>query len=816
MAIITSAQSGNFNATTTWVGGVVPVDGDNFIIASGHTVTYNVATPVTNGFQDSTINGVLQHQSGTSTTLRMNGRLTIATNGTYHMRAGAKLQFKGTAAESHNLYINNQAGASFIAEGSDGMPVTTLASTANEFSTSFNFTSAANFAVGEWFAIYNNTTAQTGNAGNTTLRDEGFWVHDINSNTVYFRQFVGPESTIISSSGSTITVANAKVFRVGQSIIFGTGANRNVQQITNINYTTNVITLNSSVTGTVTGLTVYETRSDKIHVSGDKVRKIATVTTVSSASTSTSITVANANMFAAGDEIWVEARSECGGSTDGNWNAYSSYVKTVQSVAGNVITLTGQVGYNVVQGALVTRLTRDVVIEPITANTDYTAIFAANYTSDYTRKLIMKDVFLRNFGSSQGAIEGGVYLVGHFSTNSPAVTLTNTLPALSQQAWLEGISMTSSNTTRDLGGFWMQSRYSQLRAGSIIGIFNSPISFWYSAGQCAYNCITSGSNTRAARLEGSSEWAEYAYNYSSRNYHGPVIIAYETGTGYHHNVSDANNEYGALIYSQTINLDLYKWKLTGSRFGIQCEVPNASFLYSQIRNLSGYKQVTDNPPGTNQRGFYYTQIDRGNAGARIVSIVEDNFEYDKMRQLSLYTERIWDNTESSWRVYNNHELNDYGVGWFSTVFVPSNVSVVATCAVKLAPNFSGNYPSFEARTTQSNVGINQLNNSSGNWGSWAGGGSTAVQYTAAATNAYETAQITVSAVSWPRQIQFGVHVDSSNVSEGYWMRPIFVFLSNPYSVESFKAVNIDSGSGVIGVNNSAVQNIIRIGGMRLN
>lgn len=820
MATITSAQTGNFNATTTWVGGVVPVDGDSFTIATGHTVTYNVTTPVTNGFNDSNIYGILQSQSGTSTVLRMNGRLQIRTNGTYHARAGHKLQFKGTAAESHILYLVEESGASLIMEGSDGMPTTTLTANANERSTSFTVASATNFTAGEWIAAYDHVTAQTSNGGKETLRDEGFWVHDISGTTVYFRQFVGPESTISSSNGSTITVANSKVFRVGQKIIFGTtaGSNLNIKTISSINYTTHVITCDGSVTGTVTGLTVYETGTDKVHTPGTKLRKVATITTTSSASTATTITIANANMFTSGDEIWIEAKSECGGTTDRAYDAYGNstrYRHTVSSVTSNTITLNAQIGYNVVTGALVTRLTRDVIVEPVTPNSDYYGVWAGYYSSSYNRKLIVKDVFFRYVGSSVGQPEGGVSFRGYFSTNSPSVTLTNTIPALNQQCWTEGIVLTGSDSTRDLGGLWNYSnRYGQFRCCTVVGVFNSGIiPGWYDAGNAAYNCISAGSNTWGYRVEHLAEWGEFAYNYCSRSYWGCRTAFFDGNCGHHHYIIDALTEGPQT--STSSNIPFYKWKITGGFYGPQNERTTAQYLYSIIRTVSGIPNVFAATPGTYQRGFYHHgQADRGDTGACVITSIEDNMEYDRVRQFVYGTERWWDLAENAWRVVNGADFTDWGRGWFQTIYVPPNVTLIGKCAIKLAPNFSGTYPSLTIYSSQSGTTSNQMGNIGGFWSSVLSGGQNFIQYTAAAANNYEYKEITLSPVTFPRWVQVGVFDVDVSAQEGWWQKPVEIFLDTDYANPAFAEINRGPGQQFERyiVSNTSVQNKIRLGG----
>jgi len=84
--VTSTGTGGNWSATGTWVGGVVPVSGDNVIIADGATVTINTTVPASGSLTSLTIG---QGTSGTlifdatARTITISGDVTVAAGGTF-------------------------------------------------------------------------------------------------------------------------------------------------------------------------------------------------------------------------------------------------------------------------------------------------------------------------------------------------------------------------------------------------------------------------------------------------------------------------------------------------------------------------------------------------------------------------------------------------------------------------------------------------------------------------------------------------------------------------------------------------------------
>ena len=800
MAAYTSSQTGNFSSSATWGGSGPPsADGDTFTITSGHTVTIDTGITVpTNGYGDSNVYGILQSQASQNTTLRMNGRLYIKGGGLLHLRAGAKIQINGSSAENHGIWQENEDGASVIMEGSDGMPCTTLSSAHNEGSTSLSVASGTNFAAGEWIAIYNNTTTAGATNDHTyQWEDEGFWIHEVSGNTIYFRIFGGPNDVTVSSVDSTyLFVSNAKVFREGQTIIFGTGSNRNIRTISDINYNRNRLTLNSAVTGTVTGEIVYLTGSEKYHTTASKVRKMATVTTASASSSSSSITVANANMFAANDEIWIEWRGEADGDTDyvGNYDSIGNTSKTkhtISSVSGNTITLSTTIGYTVVSGALVSRMTRDVVCETVaTDGSDYAFFYNEYYSSNYNKKLILKDVYFNNWGNDEGNVYTGVTIRGYHSTDSLSVTLTETVPARGREPWIEGVVIQNypENSHRnDWGGMWLYSaRYAKARCCFTMN-GDEGFSIYYQAGTSIVNCIATACREWGFRLEGNSEWYENAYLYSSRTRYGMRnLCLYEHGLGTHDIICDAHL-YGMYVYNGQSGPMIYRSRFTALRYGFVSENSSQGLLYSYVRTLSGLVNYQDGT-GTPQAGAYFTSRHFRTQGDNPLYSIEHNYEYDAMHSYGYNFEAGWDNDEKAWRFVRRYDSGD-DPAIMERIYVPAGVTVRLSAKVKLVSGFSGTYPYLGAMDLISGTGENRIGASGGADASQWAGKRYAIQYTAAAATDYEEKQLTITSKPYPRWYIMSVYSNSSNAAEGYWVKDMRINIDKPYAIPAFALVN---------------------------
>ena len=834
MATYTSSQSGNFSSSATWGGSGVPGDGDAFNVSAGHTVTIDSGISVpTNGYADSNVYGLLQSQSGTSTTLRMNGRLYVqGGGGILHLRAGAKIQVKGTSGDQHGIWIENATNANLIMEGSDGMNTTTTTSALAINDDYIPVSSSSGFAIGEHIAIYDVTTTSTTTDWKYPAErfdDEGFWIHDIDGNNIYVRHFVSPEATIAGVRGNnTLIVDNSKVFREGQKIIFNTGSDRNIRTITNINYDRHLITLDSNITNknNQDGETIYLSGMEKTHVTSSKVRKIATVATAQSANTATSITVANASDFSVGDDIYIERRAEADGSTDyaGWWSTgnFKDMRHTISSISGNTITVDSAVDYTTLVGSRVVRLTRDIICEAVaTDGSDYPFLYV-EYTSSWNRRIILKDVYFKNWGNGSSNNYTGVVIRGLNSSDPVAagdgITLTETIPSRKVGGWLEGITIyvwPDDAHERDWGPLWLYDARSTVARCCVTLYGDDGLSTYYEPGYGVFNCIAAGQDGYGMRLEGLDNVWEVAYNHTSRvNYAYRVYNPYSgVGRGFHSNTSNATN-YGPNIVTMNWCPNIfYKCSMTGQRYGINHEFSGGGMLYTELRSVSGYPQPYNDATtrGTTQDGQYRSSHMFQGAGYTCKS-VEHNFEYDHVRVYGYRWEAFWDTDENAWRFFRRYDSSAQP-GIVDMIYVPRGTTLRLSAKVKLDPEFNGTRPYLAICDLRMSAYGNtdaffRTTRGTEQWD----GIRMDTQYTTAAATDYEEKQLTYGPYDWPSYVMAGVSSYSNNAAEGYWVKDIRAMLDHSYSNPAMHMANRMNSNQFVQVRDSFTKQKKRLGG----
>jgi hypothetical protein len=792
MASYTSTQSGNFTDSSTWGGGGYPsANGDTFSITAGHTVTYNTNSPVSTGFGDSNIYGTLTHASG-ATHIRMNGRLYIQTDGLYQMNPSSTHSIKGTQGDQHGIWQENKDGASFIAEGSAPMVETTLSAAVDVYAGSYSFTSASSFKAGEWCAVYRDQPTSY-----ATDNDEGFIIHEINGDIVYFREFVGPSATIESSRTNQIKVDNAKVFRVNQRLIFGTGTNRNVaNKITNINYNSNIITLESSINGTVNGLTVYTTGVHRPHASGDRVRKIATIPSADASSGATQITLIDATNFDIGDKFIIEH----------SWSAsttYSSNVEhTISGKSGNTLTFSPALPAAVNTTNFCAITSRDCLVKS-DSTSDYGFYYSENYTSNWNKRLWLKNVEFDRVGNSGSSLYRGIVVRGYHST-----------PWRANGGVIEGCVVKCQNYRGSRSGLWWYSNgHYRLCRNNVVFHTESGIANYYCNSPHDYNNFCVNSTYSGFRGEGYYHvYWEVAYNRTSGSddYGLMLYPAYENGGGFHHNHANRCNKYPFLSRSYG-TASFYQNEFYDHQYApvTSSSNPLLTFVYNK---LSARDSEPNSLEGIGKPiGSGYSTFDRCGGWMEFQQWNEHNYEIDNTAQWTYHIARIWDKNEKAWRVYRRDDSSG-NAGFTTFVLLQPGETLYLKSTIKLVSGYSGNNPTlaiypqnwsysrpsgiFGSSFTGSNIALNSTTTTP----SWS-------------TTAYTSHTLSLeNTVGVSQYVMVGVLSSNSNMSEGWYQKPDIITVSRARGAKNREFIKTSDWTNIPTQGINANTRITRLGG----
>ena len=176
MAVLTSRQSGNWSVASTWDLNRVPAAGDQVVISSGHTVTYDIVEGSSADVElgtaanslDIDIRGTLRFNTSATQPLRLRFKGYIRIRGTGKLIVGTpsdpmpvRVTLMKTTAGFHMILYDNNAEVSLV--GSPNVPydsdagyyrfITTLASSASSGATQITVSENLNWQVGDWVML---------------------------------------------------------------------------------------------------------------------------------------------------------------------------------------------------------------------------------------------------------------------------------------------------------------------------------------------------------------------------------------------------------------------------------------------------------------------------------------------------------------------------------------------------------------------------------------------------------------------------------------------------------------------------------------
>ena len=821
MAALTSSQSGNWATSSTW-GGSTPADGDTFTIAQGHKVTVNSDQRAGTGFGNILVRGCLHF--ATNGKIRINGRITVQGNGStdYSKTNGVSaqdftegggssgallsatgsnivLEFEGTNADQHGIWEENISYSSWKFIGDDSVTTTELSTIANPNDEYITVDSTTGFGIGDWVAIYN-----TDNARPEEQQDEGCWVHDVDAsnNRIYTKKFVGPKAIVSSASGTSLVVDHANIFRVGYTIIFGTGSNRNVRTITAIS--DNTITLNVGISGTISsGTEVYETGLDKKHAVDRKVRVNAHVLTSAAAVNDATITISDATDILVGDYINIDVNND----VDTNWNYNSEFIVTAKS--GNTLTLDTAIGNIRKVGSLVQRLNRSITIKGV--DTDVRAYCLVEYDVDSgragTREIGLKDCRWWRMGgnTNDNYFRGAVFVAGYnsdyrnFSGNSRE----------DYQSKYENCVVHDSNNKSNYTG--MNTRHCQgFMWRNCISVNAGNHGYWQWSSHYDMQFMNNYCTRNAyANLDNGAMYnsPEYGYNYLTRSDDHAVLLHHMRNIcNVHNNIILHSEQKPLYMYYQSGGTQFRRMHIDGFR-----SIPyvgmgggHAHFVDSYIQNKY-YKQIPGVYAGyTDSFGLVDTGNYFGNSGW------DSRADYTRNPGFGMYSEYMdWNFEEGSHAVieaanlvYQKSTSKTWGLVNLATgnaialqshVYVPANTAVTITGEFKGEDNTNYTRPYLIAKKLSNKyLGKHELNDS----GTFSTSNDAAAknsniygwldqsQFTSTSQGAWEQKTMTISAQKYAYRLVAGYKVDGNDAEEIGYIKDLNVALSKAGKLRS--------------------------------
>ena len=837
MAALSSTQSGNWTSSSTW-GGATPADGDTFTINHGHKITVNSDNRPTNGYGDIVVQGNLH--LATNGKMRINGRITVkgyntaannvsggawftegSNGGGLLSSAGNNilLEFEGTNNDQHGIWVENELWASLKLEADEKKTTTTTSQATNTNNDSIDVASSSGFGIGDWIAVYKEQE------DDRVMGDEGFWVHDVDSsaNRLYIRQFVSPTAVIQKVSGQTIFVDDAKVFRVGYKLICGTGSNRVVATITNINYSLDKITTSASFSSSNVGQTLYQTGSEKLHISGKKVQKVATTltTAVTSENSTNQITVGSNSDILVGDSIIIDVNND----NDFGWDYDTQYTVTAKS--GTTLTLNSQVRNIHKAGSVVQVLDRHFVIKGV--DTDVRAFLYVEYWTDYnnasTRHITLKNIRFTQFcGNTASTYYSGVMIAGYNSRYHE----DDTSNLHQHQTTIQGVVVDNSNVRGNYNGLSTRHPHSlTLRNCTVYYTGNQGIWNWSSTHNLKQynNYVTRTSYSSIQRDAMYEPYSEDSYNYLTRSDdYGYMLQNFREQCPIRHNYLLNHENRCSYTYYSNHEMVMERMYFDGFRYApyqgtangtlnfIDCYMDNR-WLRSTETDVDGVLDSTRYL--TNSNAESRADYDRDNGNLCTFASYEHNFKYDQkaIHNGGGTTIQNSDNPKVK-KVYSHSssKLLDK-----QQVYVPANTTVRISSAMKLSAVGSYTRPHLMARevTKYSGAGGRWSGAYTGNTGFVSDGDSfngflDQIQFSAAAVGNWETKQLTLGPKKKGYFVLIGIRSEDNGHEEVHEMEDIEVFFD--------KAPAIDKSNNQgksIAVRSGFARAKKRIGGTRL-